>query len=214
MKQKTDISQYIQNFDYELESTNDWLNAHINIMFIEIHEIINTVYIFKTVQNEWNKRVENNEKINYSPIRTILFESLPYKIILGLSKIFVGKQEYSLPKTINTLSQLDEYKNNNKLKSIIIKIYDYINTCETIKIITTFRDQYYAHLDKICAISDCRIDPTIPISKLDLKEINKGAELIGELYEVCFNTKLDYPNKKISEQDVIYTFFWDSLLEI
>ncbi len=208
MKSKIDLSQLIQNFDNDVNSKEDWLNLHINLMFNEIHEIKNTIYIFETVEKEWNRRFENGEKINYSAIRTILYESLPYKIILGLSKIFVGEKEFSLSKTINVISQMSDYKNSHKVKTIIKKVKGYLETSDMVKVITTYRDQFFAHLDKICVLSDCRIDATVAMKGIDKLGIDEGIRLIGELYEVCFNKSLEYPNKELSEEDIIYTFFW------
>jgi len=206
MKHKTDIIEYIQNFDNELETKKDWLNAHINIMYIETHQLIDTIFIFQTIDTEWYNRVDNKRKIKYSEIRGILYESLSYKIFLGLSKIFVGEKEYSLPKAINVISQLDEFKNNKDIKALIQKIRNFLETSETIKIIATFRDQFYAHLDKICVISDCRIDSTIPMKKIDINEIKEGASLIGELYKLCFNEELKYSHN-FSKQRIIDAFF-------
>lgn len=140
MKNKIDISQLIQNYYNEVDSKVDWLNLHINLMYNEIHQIWNTIYIFETVEKEWNRRIENGEKINYSAIRTILYESLPYNIILGLSKIFVGEKEFSLSKTINVISRLAEYKNSHEVKTLIKKTQNYLETSEMISVITTYRD--------------------------------------------------------------------------
>lgn len=208
MKSKMEISQLIQNFDNEIDSKIDWLDIHINFMFNEVQEIKDTIYIFKTVETEWNRKFENGEKIGYSAIRTLLFESLPYKIILGLSKILVGNKEFSLFKTINIISQMNEYKNNQNVKKVIRKIEDYLETSETVKIITTYRDQFFAHLDKYCVLSDLRITPTVTIDKLKESEIDECMRLIGELYNVCFNHNLEYHNKELSQKDIIYTFFW------
>lgn len=210
MKNKIDISQLIQNYDNEFDSNVDWLNYHISLMFNEIHEIQNTIYIFQTIENEWNRRFENGEKINYSAIRTTLYDSLPYKIILGLSKIFVGGKEFSLSKTINVISQMDEYKNSHEVKAIIKNIQYYLESSEMVRIITTYRDQFFAHLDKICVTSDCRINSSVAVQGIDKLEIDEGARLIGELYEVCFNQVLKYPDKDLSAKDIIYTFFWMS----
>ena len=208
MKNKTNISHLIQNYDNEVDSKVDWLNLHINLMFNEIHQIQNTIYIFETVEKEWNRRFENGEKIDYSAIRTTLYESLPYKIILGLSKIFVGEKEFSLSKTINVISQMAEYKNNHEVKTLNKKIQKYLETSEMVRVITTYRDQFFAHLDKIFVLSDCRIDTTVAMKGIDKLEIDEGVRLIGELYKVCFNQDLKYPNKELSEKDIIYTFFW------
>ncbi len=208
MNNKAGISQFIQNFDYELESKAEWLDVHINLMFNEINEIQNAIYIFEVADNEWDRRLKNGEKIGYSAIRTILYESLPYRIILGLSKIFVGNKEFSLPKTVHVISQMDEYKNNQEILNVIRKIEKYLETSETIKLVIAFRDQFFAHLDKECVISDCRVDSTIAVRRLEKSEIDEGVRLIGELYEACFNRTLEYANKELSQKDIIYTFFW------
>ena len=208
MKSKMKISQLIRNFDDEVDSKAGWLDVHISIMFNEAHEIKDTIYIFKTVEAEWNRRFESGEKIGYSAIRTILYESLPYKIILGLSKIFVGSREYSLLKTINVISQMDEYKNNIDVKKVISEIEDYIETSEMVTIITTYRDQFFAHLDKDCVLSDCRIDQTVPVDRIKEPEIDECIRLIRKLYNVCFNQNLEYHSKELSQKDIIYTFFW------
>ena len=207
MKDKVDISQLIQNSNHVYNKI-DKINIHINLMFNEIHEIKNAVYIFQTIEIEWNRRKEIGETINYSAIRTILFESIPYKINLGLAKIFSGHKEFSLLKTINIISQMDEYKNNIDMKNIIKKIHEYLETSEMVKIITTYRDQFFAHLDEICILSNCKIDSTVAMKGIDIYEIDEVARLIGELYEVCFKQNLKNPFKKLSEKDIIYTFFW------
>ncbi|MBF4696049.1 hypothetical protein [Fusibacter ferrireducens] len=208
MKIKVDINQLIENYDHEFDNEADWLNFHINLMYNELHEIQNTIYIFETVKKEWDRRIETGERVNYSAIRTVLYTSLPYKIIIGLSKIFVGRKEFSLLKTINKISQMDEYRNRIEVKKIIDNIQKYLETNEMIRDITTYRDQFFAHLDKACVISDCRIDATIAMSPIDTSEIEKGIKLIGELYEVCFNKCLSYSDKKILKKDIIFTFFW------
>lgn len=208
MKNKADIYEYIQDFGDEIESKADFMDLHINLLFNEIHEIQNAIFIFETVDAEWRRITENKEEMNYSAIRTTLYEALPYKIFLGLSKIFVGEKEYSLLKAINVISQMDEYKNNNKIGAIINKIKDCLRTSKTIAAITTCRDQFFAHLDKQCVVSDCRIDATILMKEISNAEITELGKLVGELYEACFRQKLEYPDEELSRRDIIYTFFW------
>lgn len=208
MKIKTDISSFIQSFDDEVDNKVDWLNVHINLLFIEINQIQDAIYIFETVENEWNRRSEAKEKIDYSTIRTTLFEALPYRVVMGLSRIFVGEKEFSLLKTLNVLSQLDIYKNSSEVKTVLNEVRDYLNNTDTVKIITTFRDQLFAHLDKVGVLSDCRIDSTIAMKYINKAEINKGKDLIGRLYSACFNESLTYSHMELSEKDIIYTFFW------
>lgn len=208
MKYKADITSLIKNFDDEVENKLDWLNIHINLMFNELCEVQNTITIFRTVEKEWNRRVESKEKIGYSAIRTILYESLPYKIVLGLSKIFVGETEYSLLKTINVISQMQEYKSNNEIKELIVKIRHFLSTSELVKTTTAFRDKFFAHLDKVSVLSDCRIDSTTVLKTIDDKAINECANLVNALYEVCFGERLNSLVKDFVEEDIIYTFFW------
>ncbi|MEG1448490.1 MAG: hypothetical protein RR048_04855 [Oscillospiraceae bacterium] len=207
MKRKADISLFIQNFDDEVENKVDWLNVHINLLFIEINQIQDTIYIFETVESEWNRRFDAGEKINYSTIRTTLYEALPYRVVMGLSRIFIGEKEFSLLKTINVLSQLDVYKNSSEVKAVLNEVREYLSNTDTVKIITTFRDQLFAHLDKTSVLSDGRIDPTTIMKYISKEEINKGKNLIGKLHHVCFNQILMYSHAKLSEEDIIYTFF-------
>ena len=148
------------------------------------------------------------ESIKYSAIRTILYESLPYRIVLGLSKIFVGGKEYSLRKTVNVAEQMNDFKDRDDIKLIVKEILKYLDTSEMVSIITSYRDQFFAHLDKICVLSDCRIDPTIALKGIDRLEINEFICLIGKLYMTCFNQELAYAKKDLSEKDIIQTFFW------
>lgn len=68
MKNKVDIFKLIQNFDDEAADKKEWIDYHISFMFNEINEIRNTIYIFETVDNEWDRRYEAGEKIGYSEI--------------------------------------------------------------------------------------------------------------------------------------------------
>lgn len=208
MKDKAYTTSLIKNFDEEVENKLDWINIHINMMFNELCEVQNTISIFRTVEKEWNRRVENKEKVEYSAIRTILYQALPYKIILGLSKILDGKKEYSLLKTINVISQMQEYKNNKEIKELIVKINNFLSTSELVETTKVFRDKFFAHLDKISVISDCRIDSTIPLKTIDERKIDECAKLLNELYEACFAKKLNSLVKDFNENDIIYTFFW------
>lgn len=213
MKQKANISSFIQNFDDEVSSKIDWLNLHINLLFIEMNQIEDAIYIFETVEGEWKRRSEIEEKIGYSTIRTTLYEALPYRIIMGLSRVFVGEKEFSLVKTINVVGQLNEYKYNCEVKAVLKEIREYLSHTETVKIITTFRDQLFAHLDKTCVLSDCRIDPTVVMKYISKEEVSKGKELIGKLYKLCFNQSLTYSHIEVLKQDIIYTFFWMSSMQ-
>jgi len=207
MGNNIDIEQIVCKFDDEFES-GERLNLHINMMYLEMHDIKKAMFIFRTVQKEWNRRYEEGEKIGYSAIRTVLYESLVYRIILGWSKIMSRKKEYSLLKAINTISNRDEYKHDNDVKAVVKKVQRYIETNETLGVIEAYRDKLFAHLDKECALSDCRIDVEAVMNKIKENEIDQGIMMISELYEVCFGDKLEHSEDLLPERDIIQTFFW------
>lgn len=99
-----DFSQYNQNFSQELTGENDRMNVHLNTLFLELQDIYTAIYIFRTVDSEWDRRVQEREVPDYSTVRTVLYESLVYRVILGLSKIFANHKEYSLSKAARRIS--------------------------------------------------------------------------------------------------------------
>ena len=90
--------QYNQNFDHEFTDKHEWLNVHINLLFNELKDIWIAVHIFNTVDKEWDKRVQEKDVPDYSIVRTTLYESLVYRVVLGLSKILSDSKEYYLRK--------------------------------------------------------------------------------------------------------------------
>lgn len=79
------------------------MNLHLNTLFLELQDIYTAIYIFKVVDTEWDKRVNEKDVPDYSVVRTILYESIVYRVILGLSKIFANQREYSLRKATNQI---------------------------------------------------------------------------------------------------------------
>ncbi len=96
-----DFSEYNQNFSLELIGKDDEINLHLNTLFLELQDIYTATYIFRTVDTEWDKKVQEKDVPDYSTVRTVLYESLVYRVILGLSKIFANHKEYSLSKAVN-----------------------------------------------------------------------------------------------------------------
>jgi len=82
MKRKESLEKLIVNFDYELDTNDedghsvDWYNVHINMLYIELCDIRDTLYVFKEVNKEWKKRAEERT-ISYSRICTLIYEALP-----------------------------------------------------------------------------------------------------------------------------------------
>lgn len=75
-----DFAHYNLNFDHEMADDNEWLNVHINLLFNELKDIQIALYIFNTVDEEWNKRVQEKEVPDYSVVRATLYESLAYHV--------------------------------------------------------------------------------------------------------------------------------------
>lgn len=213
MKHKQGLNDLVQNFDYELDQegqqghSDKWYDTHVNMLYSELAEVYDTLYVFIEVEKEWEKRVHNHT-ISYSAIRSVLYYALPYKIIMGLSRIFVGKKEYSLEKTINVISQRESYKENINVKLIIKQIRDFLEKSEMVRIVTEYRDNFFGHLDASCAMSDIRIDPAEAIRHISIEEVETGLELINRLYTTCFGNKITTQYKEIKVEDIIQTFFW------
>lgn len=207
MKNKVEITELIQNFDYEFDNIADWWDVHINMMYNEANEVRMAFKIFKTVEKEWEVRAEE-KRVTYSAIRTILYESLPYRIIMGLSKILVGKDGGALQRAINVISQLEAFNTDVNVKAVIEKIQCYLDDSNLVSVIATYRDKFFAHLDKEAVHSDCRIDVTVAMKDISETAISEVVQLIEELYEACFKVRLSYKEKDLSEEDIIYTFFW------
>lgn len=207
MSEEIGINQLIKNFDNEVNNKEAWVSLHMHFIMMELCEIRDTLYIYKTAKREWDSRVQE-KKINYSRLRTTLYNTLPYRIILGLSKIFIGSKEYSLLKTLNILEQMTEFKNNQEVKATIDEIREYLDVSELIKMINIYRDKFFAHLDKVSVISDCRIDTSIPIDKIEISDINLLISLFSTLNKICFNNDLRVLDRELLDEDINYTFFW------
>lgn len=212
MKRKEGLEGLVRNFDFELDKENDnghsveWYNVHISMLYNELCEIRDTLFVFREVEKEWDKRAKD-KSISYSGIRSIIYNALPYRIIMGLSKIFVGTKEFSLEKTINVISQRDEYKQTEEVRIVVKNIQDFLKNSEMVKNVTEYRDNFFAHLDASCAMSDIRIAPSEAMQHISISEVEKGIELIGILYKECFKTKLKEVYNNIEVGDIIQTFF-------
>lgn len=213
MKHKDGLDGLVKNFDYELDvgveegHSKVWYNIHLNMIFLELCDIRDTLFLFNEVEKEWEMRAEKKE-ISYSRIRSMICDALPYRIIMGLSKVFVGKKEFSIEKTINVISQWDVYAQNSEVRTAVGNIRCFLQECEMVKNVTEYRDNFFAHLDASCAMSDIRISPKEAIRNISIQDVEKGRELVGMLYEACFGVRLEIPRESITADDMIRTFFW------
>ena len=195
----------IRIFSQELTERSR-ISGHLELLFLELQDIYTAIYIFRTVDSEWDKKVHEKEVPNYSTVRTVLYEALVHRVILGLSKIFANHKEYSLSKAINQIEQI--YKKNSEAKNTINEIRQKIDSSQMISNIRVFRDKFFAHLDKENVFSYLRIDPTAAMKGIDCDEIEEWLSLIGRLYKICFGTELTRKSQMPSKDDIVYTFFW------
>lgn len=207
MEEKKSIRNYIQNFDHEFDDKKKWLNIHIFEIQIEITQIENTMKIFKIVNDEWENRVLEKKAIDFSLIRNTLFNALPYRVILGLSKILaITKSEYSLNKTINIISQMEEYKENPEILQLQKEARIFLESSELVNVVKVYRDQYFGHLDKESVISDLRLDPTIAMKDINFSDLAIIKDLLARLYEACFQEELTFVETQFSKEDVLKKF--------
>lgn len=77
-----------------------------------------------------------------------------------------------------------------------------------IPIIKSFRDKFFAHLDRESVYSHFRVDAGEAMKVVDLHELDTYISLIRELYTVCFGD-LKMPKRQMpSQEHIIDTFFW------
>ena len=194
------------NYDHEFASYDERLTVHISLLFIELRDIQTAIYIFKIVDKEWKQRVHDKDVLEYSAVRTTLYESLVYRVVLGLNKIFADDKEYSLLKATNQVEQL--FRKNKAILDIIQEIRYKLENSEMVRMIRVYRDKFFAHLDKKSVLSYVRIDPTSVMKHIDNKEIEEWLCLIRKLYLECFSKELSSELVMPSKEDVVYTFFW------
>lgn len=194
------------NYDYEFASNNEWLDVHINLLFNELRDIQTAIYIFNIVDKEWNKRVHDKDVPEYSTVRTTLYESLVYRVVLGLNKIFADSKEYSLFKATNQVEQL--FRSNKEILNTIQEIRYKLDNSVMVRVIRIYRDKFFAHLDKKSVMSYVRVDPTSVMNHIDKKELEEWLCLMRKLYLECFSKELPSESVMPSKEEVVYIFFW------
>lgn len=212
MKRKEVFDSLVTKYDKELDGnlveghSINWYQTHLEIMIFEIMEIKASVVIFNELDTEIEKRALV-KKGKYSLIRSVVITALPYRIVMGLSKIFVGKREMSLERTINWISQQKDLVEKTNVRDKIEKIRDFLGNSPLINNITVYRDCFFGHLDNDFAMSDIRIAPWISMNNIEINEIEKGIELIKSLYHACFEKESTVKIEEVSKEEIIRTFF-------
>lgn len=203
MNNSFDISQYNPNYSHEFSDTLDKLNLHINLIYNELKDIYTAIYIFEIIQKQWEYRGQIYDPPEYSTLRTTLYESLVYRIIIGLSKIFANKDN-SLIKAVNQLEQ--QQINDINVKKAIKDIQTKYNASIIVGVIRMFRDKFFAHLDNESILSELRINPEEAIKYISISEIADWMELIHNLYATCFNDELPRIPTLPTADEILTTF--------
>ena len=87
-------------------------------------------------------------------------------------------------------------------------IIEFINTSKTVEAVTTLRDGFYAHLDKKCVLSDCRIDVSIPLKHIDQNELIELLTLIKKLHDSSCDDVLPIDIEEINSDEVVKAFLY------
>lgn len=195
-----------QNFDHELPDQHSRDLIHLHTLVLEMEHLYVSIEMLKVVNSEWNYRVENSKDIGYSVTRNVLYESLIYRVIFGVTKIF-DDRERGLNKYINVVNTRYRYENVLViLKNIEGYMQQNINILDEIK---TYRNKLFGHLDRDMMFSAERLDATLVfyyIEQFKLKEI--FSETI-KLYNTLFEDDFKFDFNGLKKEEITRKFFGD-----
>lgn len=207
-KTKRDILQFAHSFADEMKNQYEWMSFHLWEMMIEVEDIKNALEVFKVVQDEWERRVATGKRVEHSILRNTLFYALTYRVVLGLSRIFVGGTNgFSLGKTVNTISQMQEFRSDTTIQALIQRVEVFLSSNKMVQTVSVIRDQFFAHLDRRSVITDYRIDPSMALKDIHTRDIEDGAKLIRALNKACYNQQLKCSKNEITRADILRSFF-------
>lgn len=131
----------------------------------------------------------------------LIYQSVEYRIIFGLAKIFKSGNDLSLFQLLNYILQCDDFNNNDNVKQAVCEGTEgLLNYSEDIKILTRWRNKLFAHLDKQYAFSYDRLIMSIPLTELDTMGMcNCAIDSLEKVYMACFGAPLkQYERQPIS----------------
>lgn len=196
-----------QKFDDELPDQYSKDLIHLYTLLLEMERLYTSIEIVKIINAEWEFRLENKLKLEYSITRNVLYESLIYRIILGITKIFSDREKRGINKYIN-IARYRYYDKNVQgiLENIETNIQKHINS---INEIIVYRDKLFGHLDKDMTFAAERIDITLVfyyIEPFELREIFlETINLYNYLFDDNFKSEIDV----IKKESIIKQFFED-----
>lgn len=201
------IGDYNTNFDHEVTSEEERLQLHLTMLYQEMRDICAAARIFRIAEREWTRRVEARETVVYSPVRTALYESLVYRVVLGLSKLFGDSGEYSLQRAAADIGRWAQ-PCGEELTGALRALRQKRKESELPQMIHTVRNKFFAHLDEESVFSHFRIDPAEVMRYIDCAELEEWLTIMEQLYAAAFHETIHRDAACISEEEVIYTFFW------
>ncbi|HGA1433266.1 TPA: hypothetical protein ACIRJ7_000822 [Streptococcus suis] len=166
-----DLKDFVgKNFADELPDDDSKIMIHFHTMILELGSIIAALEIVKIVNDEWHDRVVQSS-IRYDIVRNVTYESLFYRVVFGITKIFDVREKNGIFKI---LSKLRHSTKDRSLLSILSTIQEGIDKEQkNIDEIKLLRDKLLAHLDKEMVFSTERLDIGILYYYFEAIEIRK-----------------------------------------
>lgn len=193
-----DLKDFVKmNFADELPDENSKAMIHLNTMLRELESTFVTLEIIKIVKDEWHDRAMK-ANISYDISRNVIYESLYYRVVFGITKIFDIREKNGIFKI------LSKQRHNSKdkfLLSILKTIQDAVDKEQkNIDEIKLIRDKLLAHLDKEMVFSAERLNIGIVyyyLESIDIKSIYIGCvELYNFLFEANWK-EVEIPKREI-----------------
>lgn len=172
-------------------------------MLMELESTFVTLEIIKIVKDEWHDRAMK-ATISYDISRNVIYESLYYRVVFGITKIFDIREKNGIFKI---LSKQRHNSKDKSLLSILKTIQDAVDKEQkNIDEIKLIRDKLLAHLDKEMVFSAERLNIGIVyyyLESIDIKSIYIGCV---ELYNFLFEA--NWKEVEIPEREIILKKFF------
>lgn len=193
-----DLKDFVgKNFADELPDDDSKIMIHFHTMILELGSIIAALKIIKIVNNEWHDRVVKSS-VRYDIIRNVTYESLFYRVVFGITKIFDIREKNGIFKI---LSKLRHSTKDRSLLSILSTIQEGIDKEQkNIDEIKLLRDKLLAHLDKEMVFSTERLGIGILYYYFEAIEIKSIYTACIELYNTLYGAnqqQVELPKREI-----------------
>lgn len=160
-----------------------FVGLEIELLLEDCYEILDAISVYKELTNSSTA----SNRMLFSRYYHVVENSLVYRIVLGLSKLFDSHPDVrSIKKLVNVLKQektIDEKANVllDELKCLILTVNNNYNIRE-------LRNRYFAHLDKKYKFSSLRISHALDyVEDLEII-INNIIKKFIDLYNIYFGS--------------------------